>query len=79
MLCLHAVTDDDGHPVGNEDESGSRLCEYWGSTFQARAEGPRHHQFENLLQFVQKAPDDIAIAIASFSPQLFVEASIGTP
>ena len=59
MLCLHAVTDNDVHPLENEDESGRRLCEYWGSTFQARAEGSRHHQFENLLQYVQKAPDDI--------------------
>ena len=31
-----------------------------GSTiFQARAEGPRHHQYENILRYVQKAPDDI--------------------
>ena len=59
MLCLHAVTDDDGHPLENEGGSGRRLCEYWGSIFQARAEDPRHHQFENLLQYVQKAPDDI--------------------
>ena len=59
MLCLHAVTDDDGHPLENEDESGRRLCEYWRSIFQARVEGPRHHQFENLLQYVQKALDDI--------------------
>ena len=59
----HAVTDDDGHPLENEDESGRRLCEYWSSTFQARAEGPRHHQFENLWQYVQKAPDDISWVI----------------
>ena len=59
ILCLHAVTDDDGHPLEDEAESGRRLCEYWGSTFQAPVEGPRHHQFENLLQYVQKAPDDI--------------------
>ena len=59
MLCFHAVTDDDGHPLENEDESGRRPCEYWGSTFQARVEGPRHHRFENLLQCVQRAPDDI--------------------
>ena len=26
MLCLHAVTDEDGHSLENEDESGSRLC-----------------------------------------------------
>ena len=30
-----------------------------GSIFQARVEGPRHHQFENLVQYVQKVPDDI--------------------
>ena len=59
MLCLNAVTDEDGHPLENEDESGRRLCEYWGSTFQARVEGPRHHQYENILRYVQKAPDDI--------------------
>ena len=27
MLCLHAVTDEDG--LENEDESGRRLCDYW--------------------------------------------------
>ena len=59
MLCLHAVTDEDGHPLENEDESGKRLCEYWGTIFQARAEDPRHHQYENILRYVQKAPYDI--------------------
>ena len=59
MLCLHAVTDEDGHPLENEDESGRRLCVFWNTTFQARAEGPRHHQYENILRYVQKAPDDI--------------------
>ena len=59
MLYLNAVTDEEGPPLENEDESGRRLCEYCGLTFQARAEGPRHHQFENLLQHVQKAPDDV--------------------
>ena len=59
VLCLNAVTDEDGHPLENEDESGRRLCEYWGSIFQARVEGPRHHQDEDILRYVQKAPDDI--------------------
>ena len=27
-LRLDAVTDEDGHPLENEDESGRRLCEY---------------------------------------------------
>ena len=58
-FCLHAVTDEEGHPLENEDESGRRLCEYWGTIFQARVEGPRHHLYENILRYVQKAPDDI--------------------
>ena len=59
VVCLSAVTDEEGHPLENEDESGRRLCEYWGSIFQARVEGPRHHQYEDILRYVQKAPDDI--------------------
>ena len=43
----------------NEDESGRRLCEYWCRIFQARVEGQRHHHDENILRYVQKAPDDI--------------------
>ena len=27
--------------------------------FQARVEGQRHHQYENILRYIQKAPDDI--------------------
>ena len=30
------------HTLENEDDSGRRLCEYWGTSFQARQEGPRH-------------------------------------
>ena len=59
MLCLSAVTDEDCHRLESEDESGRRLCEYWRSIFQARVEGPRHHQYEDILRYVEKAPDDI--------------------
>ena len=59
MLCLHAVTDEDGHPLENEDKSGRRLCEYWSTIFQARSEGERHHHKETILRYVQKDPDDI--------------------
>ena len=31
VLSLSAVTDEDGHPLENEDKSGRRLCEYWSS------------------------------------------------
>ena len=59
MLTLSVVTDEEGHPLENEDDSGGRLCEYWGNTFQARQEGPRHHQHEEILRFVQQALDHI--------------------
>ena len=29
VLSPSAVTDEEGHPLENEDESGRRLCEYW--------------------------------------------------
>ena len=29
VLTLSAVTDEEVHPLENEDESGRRLCEYW--------------------------------------------------
>ena len=58
MLSLGAVTNEEGHPLENEDESARRLCEYWGTIFQAREEGPSHHQHEDILRFVQQAPDD---------------------
>ena len=59
VLCQSAVTDEEGHPSDNEDESGRRLCEYWSTIFQASVEGPTHHQYEDILRYVQKAPDDI--------------------
>ena len=31
--------------------------------FQAREEGPRHHQHEDILRYVQQAPDDISWTI----------------
>ena len=58
MLCLHSVTSEDGHPLENEDESGRRLCECWGTIFQARVEGERHRLHETILRYVQKTLDD---------------------
>ena len=55
----YTVTDEDGHHLEAEDESRRRLCEYWGSIFQVRVEGPRHQQSEDILRYVQKAPGDI--------------------
>ena len=60
VLSLSALTDDEGHPLENDDEFGRRLCDYWGTIFQAREEGPRHRQHEEILRYVQHAPDDIS-------------------
>ena len=60
VLSLSAVPDEEGHTLETEDESGRRLCEYWGTIFQAREEGPRHHQHEDILRYAQHAPDDIS-------------------
>ena len=62
VLSLHAVTDEEGHPLENEDESG-RLCEFSETIFQAREESPRHHQHEEFLRYVQQASDDISWTI----------------
>ena len=59
VLTLNAVTDEEGHPLENEDESGRRLCEYWRTIFQARQEGPRHLHHEEILRHVQQALDII--------------------
>ena len=61
MLCLHAVIDEDGHPLENENENESRrrLCECWCTIFQARVEGERHHCLETILSYVQRVPDSI--------------------
>ena len=61
MLCLHAVTDEDGHPLENENEneSGRRQCEYWCTIFQAHVDGERHQNLETILSYVQRAPDSI--------------------
>ena len=63
VLSLSVVTDEEGHPLENEDESGGRLCDCWRTIFQAREEGPRHHQHEDILRYVQQAPDDISWTI----------------
>ena len=63
VLSLSAVTDEEGHLLENEDESGRRLCEYWWTIFQAREEGPRHHQHEDILRYVQQAPDETSWTI----------------
>ena len=54
MLCLHAHTDEEGRPLDVEDESGMRLCTYWSRMFESRTEDQRHHDYETILEFVQK-------------------------
>ena len=50
VLTLSVVTDEERHPLENEDDSGRRVCEYRGTSFQARQEGPKHHQHEDILR-----------------------------
>ena len=59
MLCLHPVTDEEGRPLDDEDESGTRLCTYWGRIFEARSEDERHHAHETILGIVHTAKEDI--------------------
>ena len=59
MLCLHAVTDEEGHPLEDEDESGMRLCSFWSKIFESRTEAERHPAHETIVEFVQKALEDI--------------------
>ena len=66
MLCLHAVTDEDGHPLENEDQSSRRLCEHWCTVFQARIEGETHHCHETILRYVGKSTE---MNLTNFGPQ----------
>ena len=59
MLCLHAVTDEERHPLEDEDESGMRLCTCWSKIFESRTESERHPAHETILEYVQKATEDI--------------------
>ena len=58
MLCLHAVTDEDGDRLENEDNFGRRQRENCCKILDARVEVERHHCHETILGYVQKAPDD---------------------
>ena len=62
-LTLSVVTAEEDDPLENEDESGRRLCEYLRTIFQAREEGPRHHQDDEISRIVQQAPDDINLTV----------------
>ena len=81
VLTLSAVTDEEGHPLENEDDFGRRLCEYWRTIFQARQEGPGHQQHEDILRYVQQAPDDINWTIdqAEFDDLLVVKKKNSAP
>ena len=35
------------------------VCEYWGNIFQARVQGPRHHQHGDIFPYVKQALEDI--------------------
>ena len=64
----------------DEDDSGGRLCEYWGTMFQAREERPTHHHREEILRVVQQALDGINWTIdrAEFDDFLALKERFGT-
>ena len=80
MLTLSAVTDEEGHPLENEDDSGRRFYEFWGNIFQGRQEGPRHQQHDDILRCVQQAPGDISWTIdqAEFDDLLAFREGLGS-
>ena len=45
--------------LDDEDESGTRLCTCWSRIFESRTEDDRHHAYEIILEFVQKAPEGL--------------------
>ena len=56
-LRAHAITDEVGRPLDDEDDTGTRLCTFCGRVFESHTKDERHHAYETILEFVQKAPD----------------------
>ena len=59
MLCLHAVADEDGHPLENEEESGVRLCHFGVRSLRHVSKVNSTIVHETSLRYVQTAPDDL--------------------
>ena len=58
LLCPHAVTDEEGRPLEDENWSGTRLCSYWAEIFEARQEDEQHSLHETIFRHMQKAPNN---------------------
>ena len=57
-LCLHAVTDEEGRPLDDEDESGLRLCTNWTGYLR---HGPRTNDtMQTILGFLCRKPRRIS-------------------
>ena len=56
-LCWFSVlvTAAEGHPLENRRWIRNKTL-FWRTIYQARVEGPKHHQHEDVLRFVQQAP-----------------------
>ena len=59
MLSLSAATDEEGHLLENEMNQEEDFVSI-GKPFSKHVwDGPRHHQHEDILRYVQQALDDI--------------------
>ena len=63
VLSLSAVTDEEAIPWTTKMNQEEGFVSIGEPFLQARVEGPRHHQYEDIIRFVQKAPDDIRCTI----------------
>ena len=57
------MTDEEGRPLEDADESGAMLCSFWAGTFEARERHYQDHSCETIFGCVQGAPDDIQLSL----------------
>ena len=52
------MSDEKGHPLNDEEDSGNRQCTHWAGISEARITDERHRSHETILNFVQQAPEE---------------------
>ena len=59
LSLLAWVSNEEVRSLDDEDESGTMLCTYWAKIFESCIEDERHPAYETILEYLQKAPEDI--------------------